>query len=180
MEHLHLCVNFSNESSSTPSSVIPNTSIYLKINKALLISQKQNVFLNEEYYKYAIELTVNGEYWVIFRRFSEVRDEHERMCKKYAALRKEPFPPRSPFNKTDTFQIERQQKLEQYLKAYIQIVLGDSVYDFMPDVKLATSSKTNTTKLTKDEFCNALPFFVESTEDKLNVQKLGWKTTSDM
>ena len=112
MEHLHLCVNLSNESSTAQVSVVPNTSILLKINKALHISNKQNILFGEEYYKYIIELKVNGEYWVLFRRYSELRDEHERMSKKYDALRKEPFPPRSPFNKTDSFQIERQQKLE--------------------------------------------------------------------
>ena len=176
MEHMHLVVNLANETTTTQTSVIPNTSIFLKINKALLISKKQNLFLNEEYYKYAVELKVNNEYWVIFRRYSEIRDEHDRMSKKFPALKKETFPPRSPFNKTDTFQIERQQKLEQYLKSYIQIVMGDSIFDYMPNVKVAGSSNKSS-KLTKDEFCNALPFFVESTEDKLNVQKLGWKSS---
>ncbi len=166
-----MCVNLSSEPSQTP--VIPSTSIFLRINKALLISKKQNTFLNEEYYKYAIELKVNSEHWVIFRRYSEVRDEHDRMSKKYPALKKEEFPPRSPFTKTDTFQIERQLKLEHYLKTYIQVVFGEAIYDFMPNVKVAGGSNKQL-KLNKDEFCNALPFFVETTEDKLNVQKLGW------
>jgi hypothetical protein len=170
MEHLHLCVNLSSEPTQTP--VIQNTSIFLRINKALLISKKQN-FLSEEFYKYAIEIKVNNERWIIFRRYSEVRDEHDRMVKKYPTLKREIFPPRSPFTKTDTFQIERQQKLESYLKTYIQVVFGESVYDFMPNVKVAGGSN-NQLRLNKDEFCSALPFFVETTEDKLNVQKLGW------
>jgi hypothetical protein len=178
MEHIHLAVNFANESSSNQISVIPNTSIFLKINKALLISKKEKAIFGEEFYKYAIELKINDESWCVFRRFSEIRDEHERMSKKYSNLRKETFPSRSPFNKTDSFQIERQQKLEQYLKTYIQTVLGDSIYDFMPNVKLAGSSNKQM-KLNREEFCNALPFFIETTEDKLNVQKLGWKTADN-
>ncbi|CAF1082260.1 unnamed protein product [Brachionus calyciflorus] len=175
MEHMHLVVNLANESSNRQASSIPNTGIYIKINKALLISKRQNIFLNEEYYKYAIEMKVNGEYWVIFRRFSEIREEHERMCKNCPNLRKEPFPPRSPFTKTDSFQIERQQKLEAYLKNYIQIVLGETIFLYMPHVK-APGQSDQTIKLTKSHFCDKLNFFQETTEDKLNVQKLGWKS----
>lgn len=70
MEHMHLVVNLANESANdTKNYVVPNTGggIMLKINKALLISKRQNMFFNEEYYKYAIEIKVNNEYWVIFR-----------------------------------------------------------------------------------------------------------------
>lgn len=173
---MHLVVNLANESSNRQASTIANTGIFIKINKALLITKHNNLFLpNEEYYKYAIELKVNGEYWVIFRRFSEIRDEHERMCKLCPNLKREPFPPRSLFNKTDSFQIERQQKLEIYLKNYIQIVLGESLYQFMPNAKIAGQSN-QTIKLTKSIFCERLHFFEETTEDKLNVQKLGWKS----
>jgi hypothetical protein len=77
-----------------------------------LISSKQgSFFVNEEYYKYVIEIRVKKEQWIVFRRFSEIRDLHERMCKIYPALGKESFPNRALFNKTDSFQIERQQKL---------------------------------------------------------------------
>lgn len=172
---MHLVVNLANESSNRQASTIANTGIFIKINKALLITKRQNIFHNEEYYKYAIELKVNGEYWVIFRRFSEIRDEHERMCRMCPNLKKEPFPPRSLFTKTDSFQIERQQKLETYLKNYIQLVLGESLYQFMPNAKIPGQSD-QTMKLTKSIFCERLNFFQESTEDKLNVQKLGWKS----
>lgn len=175
MEHMHLVVNLANDNSNVWPVAIANTGIMLKINKALLISKKDKMFFNEEYYKYAIELKVNGEYWVIFRRYSEIRDEHERMKDKYAALKKENFPPRNPFNKTDTFQMERQQKLEVYLKNYIQTVMGDNLYKFSPNVKPLGASDT-ASKLNKDTFCVHLPFFLETTEDKLNVQKLGWKS----
>ncbi len=100
MEHMHLVVNLANESVNNQPSVISNTGVSLKINKALLISKRDKLFFNEEFYKYAIELTVNGVYWVVFRRYSEVREEHERMCKKHPTLKKESFPPRNPFNKT--------------------------------------------------------------------------------
>ena len=100
MEHMHLVVNLANDNANNQSGVIPNTDIILKINKALLISKRENMFFNEEYYKYAIEININGEYWVVFRRYSEIRDEHEKMIKKYAVLKKETFPPRNPFNKT--------------------------------------------------------------------------------
>lgn len=175
MEHMHLVVNLANDNRGNQISAIPNTGILLKINKALLISKRENVFFNEEYYKYAIELKVNGDYWVIFRRFSEVRDEHERMCRKYPTLKREPFPPRSLFNKTDTFQIERQQKLEIYLKSYIQIVLGDSIYNFSPNLKVPGRAD-QPTRMNREVFCEQLSFFTETTEDRLNVQKLGWKS----
>lgn len=175
MEHMHLVVNLANDNSNNQPSAIPNTGILLKINKALLISKRQNLFFNEEYYKYAIELKVNGDYWVIFRRFSEIRDEHERMSKKYPTLKKETFPPRSPFNKTDTFQIERQQKLENYLKNYIQAILGDAIYNFSSNLK-TFGSADQPMRLNKETFCDRLNFFLETTEDKLNVQKLGWKS----
>jgi hypothetical protein len=100
MEHMHLVVNLANESVNNQPSIISNTGVSLKINKALLISKRDKLFFNEEFYKYAIELNVNGVYWVVFRRYSEVRDEHERVCKKYPSLKKESFPPRNPFNKT--------------------------------------------------------------------------------
>lgn len=180
MEHMHLVVNLSGEASGTNSSTncaIANTGIMLKINKALLISKRINLFYNEEYYKYAIELKVNGEYWVIFRRFSEIKDEHERMSKLKPQLRREAFPPRSPFNKTDSFQIERQQKLELYLKNYIQTVLGDGIYNFSPNYKSAQSSSEKPIKLTKEVFCDLFSFFNETVEDTLNVQKLNWKSS---
>lgn len=62
MEHMHLVVNLSGDiSSSNPSNnAINDSGIFLKLNKALLISKRHSILLNEEYYKYAIELTVNG------------------------------------------------------------------------------------------------------------------------
>jgi hypothetical protein len=174
MEHMHLVVNLANEKGDSQSCAIPNSNISLKINKALLISKRENIFFNEEYYKYAIELKVGDEYWVIFRRYSEIRDENERMCKKNINLRRENFPPRSPFNKTDTFQIERQQKLESYLRNYIQIVFGDTLFSYSSTYK-SPGSSDQTSKLDKEVFCEQLPFFRETAEDKLNVQKLGWK-----
>lgn len=180
---MHLVVNLSGETSGSSNAVncqIGDTGIMLKINKALLISKRQNLFFNEEYYKYAIELKIKNEYWVVFRRYSEIRDEHERMCKRTPMLKRETFPPRSPFNKTDTFQIERQQKLENYLKNYIQTVLGDDVYQFSSNFKTPNQADTKQpTKLTKEVFCDLFSFFNETIEDRLNVQKLNWKS-SDM
>lgn len=175
---MHLVVNLANETTNNAKTfVIPNTGgVMLKINKALLISKRQNMFFNEEYYKYAIELKVGNEYWVIFRRFSEIREEHERALKKYPDLKKETFPPRSPFNKTDTFQIERQQKLEQYLKILIQTALADVIHDYSADTKKLGSPDQPAGKFNKEVFCDHLGFFAETTEDKLNVQKLGWKS----
>ena len=176
MEHMHLVVNLANEKGGANSqpSVVPNTDIMIKINKALLISKRATLFYKEEYYKYAIELKVNGDYWVIFRRYSEIRDEHERMCKKSAALRKETFPPRGLFTSTDTFQMDRQQKLEQYLRTYIELALGDNIYDYSSSLKKAGSSDARR-EMTREHFTQTLAFFQETTEDKLNVQKLGWK-----
>lgn len=188
---MHLVVNLANETitnGTSQSNVVGNTGISLKLNKALLISKPKNFLFNEEYYKYAIEIKINGQYWVIFRRFSEIRDEHERMMKKCPALKKESFPARSPFNKNDTFQMERQQKLEQYLRNFILVSLGDSLYEFSATHRAVDSNVRPTTsqaasaqpaRLTKEVFCERLPFFQESTEDKLNVQKLNWKSTAD-
>ncbi len=156
---------------------IASTGIMLKLNKALLISKKQNFFIQEEYYKYAIELKVNNEYWVIFRRYSEIRDEHERMCKKNSALKREQFPPRTPFNKTDSFQIERQQKLEIYLKNYIQTCLGDNIYQYSDTLKSSNTNSNVVLKMDKQTFCDLFNFFNETVEDKLNVQKLNWKSS---
>ena len=71
MEHMHLVVNLSGETSgsnasSTLNTAIGDTGIMLKINKALLISKRQNLFFNEEYYKYAIEIKVNGKKKLIY------------------------------------------------------------------------------------------------------------------
>lgn len=52
---MHLVVNLANEAANdTKNNVVGNTggAIKLKINKALLISKRQNMFFNEEYYKY--------------------------------------------------------------------------------------------------------------------------------
>ena len=178
MEHMHLVVNLANDTKNNQPSNVSNTGILLKINKALLISKRDKLFFNEEYYKYAIELKVNGQYWVIFRRYSEIRDEHERLKDKFPALKKETFPPRSPFNKTDTFQMERQQKLEQYLKSFITIVFGEDIYKYSSNLR-APGSPTSSAVLTKDVFCEHLTFFHETTEDQLNVQKLGWKSGAE-
>jgi hypothetical protein len=178
MEHMHLVVNLANDSKNNQPSAVPNTSILLKINKALLISKRDKLFFNEEYYKYAIELKVNGQYWVVFRRYSEIRDEHERLRTKFPALNREAFPPRSPFNKTDTFQMERQQKLETYLKNFIMIVFGEDIYKYSSNLR-APGSPTTSTVLTKEIFCDRLTFFHETTEDELNVQKLGWKSGNE-
>lgn len=94
-------------------------------------------------------------------------------------MKKEQFPPRSPFNKTDTFQIERQQKLEQYLKSLIQVAFADVIHDFSSNTKRLGAPDQPPTKLTKEVFCDHLGFFAETTEDKLNVQKLGWKNSDD-
>lgn len=86
-----------------------------------MVKNRQNLLSNEEYFKYVIEIKVSGSHWIIFRRFSEIREEHERMCKIYPILLKEPFPGRTLFNKTDAFQIERQQKL-------VGFTFGFSIY----------------------------------------------------
>ena len=205
MEHMHLVVNLSNDSNSTQtreSSQIGSTGISLKLNKALLITKNKGILLSEEYYKYAIELKINGKYWVIFRRYSEVRDEHERMVKQVPSLKKLSFPPRSPFTKSDQFQMERQQKLEHYLRNFIELCLGDSIYDYSPTQRAvpanvaagsrlsdstmasatshhSSSSPSSAAKLTKDAFCERFPFFRETTDDDFNVQKLNWKSTGD-
>lgn len=113
------------------------------------------------------------------RRFSEIREEHEKALKKFPEIKKAEFPPRSPFNKTDTFQIERQQKLEQYLKSLIQVALTDIIHDFSASTKRMGAPDTPPNKLNKDTFCDQLSFFAETTEDRLNVQKLGWKSGDD-
>ena len=174
MEHIHLSVNLSHENTNIQQAAIGNTGIMIKINKSLLISKRESSFFNEEFYKYVIEIKVKNESWFVFRRYSEVRDEHDKMCKKFSNLRKIDFPPRGIFTKTDTFQIERQIKLEQYLKEYVLIVLGDNIYNFSTTHKSPTASSDQPMKLTKDTFCDMIPFFYETTEDKLNVQKLGW------
>lgn len=113
------------------------------------------------------------------RRFSEIREEHEKALKKYPEIKKQEFPPRSPFNKTDTFQIERQQKLEQYLKSLIQIAFAEVIHDYSASTKRMGAADMPSGKMSKEVFCDHLGFFAETTEDKLNVQKLGWKSGDD-
>ena len=83
-----------------------------------MLIKNKSVLSNDEYFKYIIEIKVMNSNWIIFRRFSEIKNEHERMCKTYPALLKEPFPARTFFNKTDAFQIERQQKLVSYFSIF--------------------------------------------------------------
>lgn len=117
MEHMHLVVNLSNDNSTISSTPIPNTNIILKINKALLISRRQNMFFNEEFYKYAIEIKVGNEYWVIFRRYSEIREEHERMIKKFSALKQESFHLGAHLIKQIRFRLIDNKNLNNILKA---------------------------------------------------------------
>lgn len=71
--------------------------------------------------------------------------------------------------------MERQQKLEQYLKNYIQTVLGNNGNDFLSNYK-TPGSPDQSTKMTKEKFTEIFNFFLETSEDILNVQKLGWKS----
>lgn len=99
------------------------------------------------------------------------------MCRKNSALKREQFPPRTPFNKTDSFQIERQQKLEIYLKNYIQTCLGDNIYQYSDTLKSSNNNSNVVLKMDKQAFCDMFNFFNETVEDKLNVQKLNWKSS---
>jgi hypothetical protein len=67
MDLNHLVVNSSNDWRMVWQTT--NGAIMIKMNKSFLVSdtQSQFFFRNEEYYKYAIELKVNNDYWVVFR-----------------------------------------------------------------------------------------------------------------
>lgn len=164
MERIRLVSNLS-EKKEWKNCQVGDTGIMLRINKALSISKPKNFFLTDEYFKYVIELKINNEYWIVFRRYSEILKEHERMCKLRPTLQLEPFPPKSIFNKSDTFQFERQKKLEIYLKNYIQIVLGENMHNF--------SDKS--LRLTKNIFCKLFIFFNETLEDKHYCRKFNFK-----
>lgn len=91
MEHMHLVVNLANESANdTKNNVVGGTggAIKLKINKALLISKRQSIFFNEEYYKYAIEIKVNTDYWVIFRFVKYWKTKNSSKTNSFKLLRK--------------------------------------------------------------------------------------------
>jgi hypothetical protein len=72
--------------------------------------------------------------------------------------------------------MERQQKLEQYLKNYIQTVLASNGNDFLSNYKTPGGSPSQLPKMTKEKFVEIFNFFLETSEDILNVQKLGWKS----
>lgn len=161
MEHFHVVVGLVNETNEPWACVVPNTDgqVSLKISKAILESTPENWIFKNEFFTYAIELKVGDDYWTIFRRFSQIREEHKRMLKCSTwrnEAKKLTFPTRAVFNKSDEFQIRRQRALEIYLKSLIGMTIG----------------RNNSARFSKASFCEYLRFFEPNAIDAQYVERL--------
>jgi hypothetical protein len=76
-----------------------------------------------EHWEYIIEVKVAAESWLILRRFSRIRELHDKMCILYPSLNRMVFPTRFVFNNVRL--LDRKMQLEHYLKCFLEILIND-------------------------------------------------------
>jgi len=152
--------------------------IQLNINGSVLIGKKTW----DEHYEYALSVKVNEESWLIFRRYSKMRELHEKMCLLYPSLHRLVFPMRHVLKtSTDKHLIERQLQLEHYLRCFIEIILNEPSCPLSRHHSPASSvlnnsisssnSSLNQPFINKAKLCSICPFFEQSSNDLLLLNK---------
>lgn len=84
------------ESKHKQPSNLKGTGISIKIKKAFKAKEQSDI---DVHLFYAIELTVYGEFWVVFRRHGQLHDNRKSEIKKYPLLYVEKFPRKSYLEK---------------------------------------------------------------------------------
>ncbi|XP_078452248.1 kinesin-like protein KIF16B [Lampetra planeri] len=105
-----------------------------------------------EHFQFEVKVTVLGETWSVFRRYSRFREMHKLMKARYPEVAELGFPPKKLFgNKDERVIDQRQAQLETYLRNFIAIMLR------IPEspLNLQTAGAT----LSKHTVCEAVSFF---------------------
>ena len=152
-----------NNSSNFPLNLSININKTLKFNNESKDSSFLTKIVQKYYYEYVIELKLDEQRWKVFRRYSSFKVEHDRIKVYFSGLKKVKFPEKKIFNQSNEFQIERCNALETYLVEFIKVV-----YESFNNVGNCSSS------ITKDEFCDKIKFFKQSSDDQKKARKLGW------
>jgi hypothetical protein len=84
------------ESKHKQPSNLKGTGISIKLRKAFKAVEKNDLIAHVHY---AIELTVYGEFWVVFRRYGQMHDNRKSQIRKYPMLYVEKFPRKSYLEK---------------------------------------------------------------------------------
>lgn len=94
----------------------------MEINRTHAFGKK----FRDEHFEYEIEIKLGeDENWSIFRRYSKIRELHERMCVAYPSLSRLVFPMKWMFNSSEHNLVLRQMQLEAYLILFLEIMLVD-------------------------------------------------------
>ncbi|XP_042317739.1 kinesin-like protein KIF16B isoform X4 [Sceloporus undulatus] len=112
----------------------------------------------DEHYEYEIKISVLGETWAVFRRYSRFREMHQTLKLKYPELTELEFPPKKLFgNKDERVIAERRNHLEKYLRNFFSIMLNS------PSSPLHVSKEGLT--LSKHAICEFSSFFKKGVFD---------------
>lgn len=88
----------------------------------------------DEHFEFEVKLTVTGESWSVFRRYSRFREMHHSLRLKYPQVACLDFPPKKLFrNKDEKMVSERRLQLERYLKELLSLVQSWSPSPLRPD-----------------------------------------------
>ncbi|CAL8334143.1 unnamed protein product [Lota lota] len=78
----------------------------------------------DEHFEFEVKITVGGDTWAVFRRYSRFREMHRSLRLKYPELGALEFPPKKLFGNRDERMIaERRGHLEAYLRRFFQVML---------------------------------------------------------
>lgn len=81
----------------------------------------------DEHHEYAIQIRVDQEKWIIYRRYNKLRELHQKMSQSYPILKRLAFPNRKLiFNRGEKFLNERKMQLEHYLRCFLELLINDS------------------------------------------------------
>ncbi|XP_062814447.1 kinesin-like protein KIF16B isoform X9 [Anolis carolinensis] len=112
----------------------------------------------DEHYEYEIKISVLGETWTVFRRYSRFREMHQTLKLKYPELTELEFPPKKLFgNKDERVIAERRNHLEKYLRNFFSIMLDS------PSSPLHVSKED--LALSKHAICEFSSFFKKGVFD---------------
>lgn len=105
-------------------------------------------------YDVQIKLERSLNEWSISRRYSEFRELHKSMAKKYSCLKRITFPLKQLLNnKNEVFLNERKLQLEYYLRCFFELLVNES------DCKLNKFVLDNDLVITKRDICDICSFF---------------------
>ncbi len=175
---IFVCSAQNNLQTKFDTSVCKLLGIQLNINGSILIGKKTW----DEHYEYAVSVKVNEDSWLIFRRYSKMRELHEKMCLLYPSLHRLVFPTRHVLKtSTDKHLIERQLQLEHYMRCFLEIVLNEPscplsrhhspVSSVLNNSISSSNSSLNQPYINKAKLCSICPFFEQTSNDLLLLNK---------